>query len=177
MKQALRASNHVRRACVYLVLCLVAGVVACNNDKAGPTGPSVIGRAPVRTMDCNLGMLHCSLIMSGIDALLGSTESECQALGFSALDRFNAEGYGFRSGNQIYAANMYVTMQQDANSSSGWSEADPNTYVNGSTFAAGYSAAQMGGLIGHEEIHHDGLDGPGHNTGRASLAGSQCSGN
>ena len=155
-----------------LALLLIAA--ACTGKELAGPGPSLDGRVPTRDQDCQLGMWECSVVYSGIQHLQGHPDPTCVSFGNQAMNRFNAPDYGFRWGNQIYAADMYTRMQQDENSSSGWSEFDPSTYVNGSTFTSGYTTNEIGALIGHEEIHHSGLDGPNHNTGQAAMLQGQC---
>jgi hypothetical protein len=88
--------------------------------------------------------------------------------------RFDAEGYGFRPGDgDPGKGHMYVLMDPDPGTFSGWGPSDQNTYVNSSAF--GGSTSSLGGLIAHEEEHQSGEDGPNHNTGIANATQATCS--
>ena len=88
--------------------------------------------------------------------------------------RFDAEGYGYRTGTTAPHLEMYTYMEANAAFESGWSSSNDNVFGNEGTFTQGFTDLQIGAFAGHEEVHQRGSDGPNHNTGQAYAVQTQC---
>lgn len=127
-------------------------------------------------MDCTLTSSQCLDIYIAINYLRNHNLGACQAVGQQALVRFNAEGYGYRPGNNSVPNRAgYVLMYENypwQSTLSGFSSADPSVYIT--DFGVTQITEILGGTIAHEEKHQLGEDGPYHNTGEAAVIDGIC---
>lgn len=123
-------------------------------------------------LDCTLTATQCATIDTAIAHLEGHGTLQCRQMGSLARMRFDASGYGFRSGDPSINFHMYTIMQPDPAYPSGMGPTDNNTYVNGGTFSTPVN--EIGALIAHEERHQRGEDDINHNTGIGPATQAAC---
>lgn len=163
-----------------IIIAVVLVITACNvaQDATAPQRP-MPGEPALDFMmeDCQLSESECMRLFSGIEYLQGHANQSCMDVGNSARYRFDAPsgvaGYA-RGDNQNTATGMYVGMVPSSTTYSGYQHYNEYTYVNDIMLHGGFSQAQIGSSIAHEEIHHTGMDGPGHNTQVADAYYTAC---